>query len=190
MTLDVVLEFHISLQHLVAEHAIAAQQVCPSLADKHVSPRALRHTTAMGLLQARVDHTLIALWLGHESVETTQIYLDADLAIKERVLSKTTPINAKPGRFRPDDDLLAFLKGPDPCGLFRLNSSRCNSNSTPNTYSSKFFKSIRRSPGFGIALGSAAPPVGNWSRFNFSSATFRSRPQKATLVALSGFRRR
>jgi site-specific recombinase XerD len=71
----------------------------------------MRHTTAMELLQAGIDRTLIALWLGHESVEATQIYLDADLAIKERVLSKTTPINAKPGRFRPDDDLLAFLKG-------------------------------------------------------------------------------
>ena len=100
-----------AVQHLVAKHAIAAQQVCPSLADKHVSPHVLRHTTAMELLQAGVDRTLIALWLGHESVETTQIYLDADLAIKERILAKTTPINAKPGRFRPDDDLLAFLKG-------------------------------------------------------------------------------
>jgi len=65
----------------------------------------------MELLQAGVDRTLIALWLGHESVETTQIYLDANLAIKEEALSKITPINAKEGRFRPDDDLLAFLKG-------------------------------------------------------------------------------
>jgi site-specific recombinase XerD len=70
----------------------------------------MRHTTAMELLQAGVDRTLIALWLGHESVEATQIYLDADLAIKERVLSKTTPISARPGRFRPEDDLPAFLK--------------------------------------------------------------------------------
>jgi integrase/recombinase XerD len=100
-----------AVQYLVAKHAAAAQKVCPSLADKHVSPHVLRHTTAMELLQAGVDRTLIALWLGHESVETTQIYLDADLAIKERALSKTTPINAKPGRFQPDDDLLAFLKG-------------------------------------------------------------------------------
>jgi integrase/recombinase XerD len=100
-----------AVQYLVAKHATAAQQVCPSLADKHVSPHVLRHTTAMELLQAGVDRTLIALWLGHESVETTQIYLDADLAIKEKVLSKTTPINAKKGRFQPDDDLLAFLKG-------------------------------------------------------------------------------
>ena len=65
----------------------------------------------MELLQSGVDRTLIALWLGHESVETTQIYLDANLAIKEEILAKTTPINAKVGRYRPDDDLLAFLKG-------------------------------------------------------------------------------
>lgn len=70
-----------------------------------------RHTTAMELLQSGVDRTLIALWLGHESVETTQIYLDANLAIKEEILSKTTPINAQAARYRPDDDLLAFLKG-------------------------------------------------------------------------------
>jgi len=64
----------------------------------------------MELLQSGVDRALIALWLGHESVETTQIYLDANLAIKEEILSKTTPINAQAGRYRPDDDLLAFLK--------------------------------------------------------------------------------
>ena len=65
----------------------------------------------MELLQSGVDRTLIALWLGHESVETTQIYLDANLAIKEEILAKATPINVKGGRYRPDDDLLAFLKG-------------------------------------------------------------------------------
>ena len=64
----------------------------------------------MELLQAGVDRTLIALWLGHESAETTQIYLDANLAIKEEILAKTAPIDTKPGRYRPDDDLLAFLK--------------------------------------------------------------------------------
>ena len=64
----------------------------------------------MELLQAGVDRSLIALWLGHESVETTQIYLDADLALKEKVLSKTTPIKAKRSRYRPDDELLSFLK--------------------------------------------------------------------------------
>jgi len=100
-----------AVQHLVAKYATAAQQACPSLAEKRVSPHVLRHTTAMELLQAGVDRTLIALWLGHESVETTQIYLDANLRIKEEVLSKTMPINTKAGRYQPDDDLLAFLKG-------------------------------------------------------------------------------
>ena len=65
----------------------------------------------MELLQGGVDLTLIALWLGHESVETTQIYLDANLRIKEEALSKIMPINTKAGRYQPDDDLMAFLKG-------------------------------------------------------------------------------
>ncbi len=100
-----------AVQHLVAKYAAVAQRACPSLADKRISPHVLRHTTAMELMQAGVDRTLIALWLGHESVETTQIYLDANLTIKEEVLSKITPINSKAGRYQPDDDLLAFLKG-------------------------------------------------------------------------------
>ena len=100
-----------AVQHLVAKYAAVAQQTCPSLTDRRISPHVLRHTTAMELMQAGVDRTLIALWLGHESVETTQIYLDANLSIKEETLSKTTPINTKAGRYRPDDDLLAFLKG-------------------------------------------------------------------------------
>jgi site-specific recombinase XerD len=101
-----------TLQHLVRKYVAVAQKTCPSLTDKRVSPHVLRHTTAMELLQSGVDRTLIALWLGHESVETTQIYLDANLAIKEEILAKTTPINAKKkGRYRPDDDLLTFLKG-------------------------------------------------------------------------------
>lgn len=71
----------------------------------------------MGLLQAGVDRAVIALWLGHESVETTQIYLEANLAMKEEILAKTTPPGGKPGRYRPDDELLAFLKnlGPKLC---------------------------------------------------------------------------
>jgi len=100
-----------AVQHLVRKYAAAAQETCPSLTDKRVSPHLLRHTTAMELLQSGVDRTLIALCLGHESVETTQIYLDANLAIKEEILAKATPINAKGGRYRPEDDLLAFLKG-------------------------------------------------------------------------------
>jgi len=100
-----------AVQHLVRKYAAVAQKTCPSLAQKHVSPHVLRHTTAMELLQSGVDRALIALWLGHESIETTQIYLDANLAIKEEMLAKTTPINAQAGLYRPDDHLLAFLKG-------------------------------------------------------------------------------
>jgi integrase/recombinase XerD len=100
-----------AVQHLVAKYAAVAQQTCPSMSDKRISPHVLRHTTAMELMQAGVDRTLIALWLGHESVETTQIYLDANLAIKEEVLSRITPINARAGPYQPDDALLAFLKG-------------------------------------------------------------------------------
>lgn len=98
-------------QSLVARHVAAAQRVCPSLAKKRVTPHVLRHTAAMELLQAGVDRALIAIWLGHESVETTQIYLDANLALKEEILAKTRPIKAPPGRYRPGDRLLNFLKG-------------------------------------------------------------------------------
>ena len=100
-----------SVQHLVAKYVTVARTTCHSLSKKRVSPHVLRHTSAMELLQAGVDRSLIALWLGHESVETTQIYLDADLAMKEKVLAKTTPIKARRSRYRPDDELLSFLKG-------------------------------------------------------------------------------
>jgi len=99
------------VHYLLNKHVIAATAKCPSLKNKRVSPHVLRHTTAMDLLQEGVDRSLIALWLGHESVETTQIYLDANLAIKQAVLDKTTPPEGTPGRYRPDDRLLAFLKG-------------------------------------------------------------------------------
>jgi integrase/recombinase XerD len=71
----------------------------------------LRHTAAMELLQSGVDRSVIALWLGHESMETTQIYLHADLELKEQALAKTSPFGIKMRRYRPDDKLLAFLKG-------------------------------------------------------------------------------
>jgi integrase/recombinase XerD len=99
-----------SVQYLVTKYSAVARKNCPSLSQKRVSPHVLRHTAAMELLQAGVDRALIALWLGHESVETTQIYLDADLALKEKVLAKTTPIKGKRGSYRPDDELLGFLK--------------------------------------------------------------------------------
>lgn len=97
------------VQYLLAKHVAVAAKDCPSLAHKRVTPHVLRHTTAMELLLAGVDRAVIALWLGHESVETTQIYLDANLAIKEQALARTTPPDVTPGRFRPDDKLLAFL---------------------------------------------------------------------------------
>jgi site-specific recombinase XerD len=98
------------VHYLLAKHVIAAGEVCPSPKQKRVSPHVLRHTTAMDLLQGGNEQAVIALWLGHESIETTQVYLDADLEMKQRILDKTTPPNGKPGRYRPDDKLLAFLK--------------------------------------------------------------------------------
>jgi site-specific recombinase XerD len=100
------------VQFLLAKYLATAQQQCPSLKKKRVTPHVLRHTAAMELLQAGVDRSVIALWLGHESMETTQIYLDADLALKEKALAKTTPVAEAKNtrRYRPDDKLLAFLK--------------------------------------------------------------------------------
>lgn len=98
-------------QYLVAKYAVKAAEQCPTLKNKTVTPHVLRHTTAMELLQAGVDRSVIALWLGHERIETTQVYLDANLALKEEVLKKTAPIGAKTARYRPDDQLLKFLKG-------------------------------------------------------------------------------
>ena len=99
------------VHYLLNKHVMTATVKCPSLRSRRVSPHVLRHTTAMDLLQEGVDQSTIALWLGHESVETTQIYLDANLAIKQAVLDKTTPPEGTSGRYRPDDRLLAFLKG-------------------------------------------------------------------------------
>lgn len=99
-----------AVQHLVKKYVAAARRSCPSLARKRVTPHVLRHTAAMELLQAGVDRSLIAIWLGHESVETTQIYLAADLAMKEQILSRTRPIATTPTHYRPDDRLLAFLQ--------------------------------------------------------------------------------
>lgn len=98
-----------AVQDLVNKHVAAARLKCPSLVKKRVTPHWLRHTAAMELLQAGVDRSMIALWLGHESVETTQIYLNANLALKEEILAKTTPIKGKPGRYRPADRVLSFL---------------------------------------------------------------------------------
>jgi site-specific recombinase XerD len=95
---------------LVARHTTTAEQHCPSLRTKHPTPHVLRHSCAMSLLASGVDVTVIALWLGHERVETTsRTYLHGDLSIKERALARTTPRHTKPGRYRPSDRLLVFL---------------------------------------------------------------------------------
>jgi site-specific recombinase XerD len=98
------------VQHLLARHMAQARKNCASLQKKRVSPHVLRHAAAMELLQAGVDRAVIALWLGHESVETTQIYLDADLALKEQAMAKINPVKNTLKRYQPDDELLAFLK--------------------------------------------------------------------------------
>lgn len=99
-----------AIERLVAKHAGTARENCPSLQRKKVTAHVLRHSTAMDLLQHGIDRSVIALWLGHESVETTQMYLHADLRLKEQALSRTTPLGVKPERYRPDDQLLAFLE--------------------------------------------------------------------------------
>lgn len=88
----------------------AVEQRCPSLASKNVTPHTLRHTAAMALLHAGVDTAVIALWLGHADTRSTQIYLHADMTIKERALARTASPSVKPGRYRPPDKLLAFLE--------------------------------------------------------------------------------
>lgn len=99
-----------AVQHLLAKYVVIAGQRCSSLMRKRISPHVLRHTAAMELLQAGVDFSVIALWLGHESIETTQVYLHAHLALKEAALAKLAPLNGRmPGRYRPGDHLLAFL---------------------------------------------------------------------------------
>jgi site-specific recombinase XerD len=99
-----------AVEKRLAQHVITASAASPSLAAKHVTAHTLRHTTAMRLLHAGVDTSVIALWMGHEQADTTQIYLHADLELKEKALAKTTPANTKPGRYQPPDQLLAFLE--------------------------------------------------------------------------------
>ncbi|WP_292530416.1 tyrosine-type recombinase/integrase [Mesorhizobium sp.] len=100
------------VQYMLNKHRQSASAICPSLNGKRVTVHRLRHTMAMDLLQAGVDRAVIALWLGHESVETTQIYLEETLAMKEAPLAKTPPYSGKSSRFRPDDNLLETLEQP------------------------------------------------------------------------------
>jgi len=98
------------IEYLLAKHAAIARKKCPSLQKKRISPHVLRHSAAMDLLQHGVDRSVIALWLGHESVETTQMYIQANLKLKEQALAKTAPLDVRTGRYRPDNYILTFLK--------------------------------------------------------------------------------
>jgi site-specific recombinase XerD len=101
-----------AVRRLVERHVATAAKRCPSLANKDISPHTLRHSCAMNLLRNGVDMATIALWLGHEDVRTTYaVYLHADLGLKEKALARTAPPNTRPGRYRPDDTLIAFLEG-------------------------------------------------------------------------------
>jgi site-specific recombinase XerD len=97
------------VKYMLDKHTATAASACPSLKGKRVTVHVLRHTMALEMLQAGMDRAVIALWLGHESVETTQIYLEATLAMKEQALAQTTSLQGSPARFRPDDRLLSFL---------------------------------------------------------------------------------
>jgi site-specific recombinase XerD len=99
-----------AIERLITKYTALAARTCASLKRKKVSPHVLRHAAAMDLLQNGVDRSVIALWLGHESVETTQMYLHADMRLKEQALSRTKPLKVRPGRYRPTDKLLAFLE--------------------------------------------------------------------------------
>jgi integrase/recombinase XerD len=101
-----------AVQRMLAKHVAVAREPCPSLQSKRITPHVLRHTAAMELLQAGVDLAVIALWLGHESIDTTRIYLEANLVLKEQALSKAaTGATKRVTRYQPDDQLMAFLKG-------------------------------------------------------------------------------
>jgi integrase/recombinase XerD len=100
-----------AVERVVRKHVVLASELCPTLKGKRVTPHVLRHSAAMQLLQNGVDRTVIALWLGHESVESTQMYLHADIQIKEQAMAKTQPVAVSGTRYRPDDALLAFLEG-------------------------------------------------------------------------------
>ena len=100
-----------ALERRLAKYAALAARSCPALAGKRVSPHVMRHSAAMRLVNAGVDIATVALWLGHQNLTTTQIYVHADLALKERALARTAPKGVPPGRYRPPDKLLAFLDG-------------------------------------------------------------------------------
>lgn len=101
-----------AIERIVRKHVDIAAKTCTTLKGKRITitPHILRHSAAMQLLRNGVDRTVIALWLGHESVESTQMYVHADIELKERAMAKTQPVAVSPGRYRPSDELLAFLE--------------------------------------------------------------------------------
>ena len=98
-----------ALERRIAKYTAIAAKAYPALREKKVSPHVLRHSAAMRLLNADVDTSVIALWMGHENIATTQVYIHADLALKERAIARTAPQDTTPGRYQPPDDVLAFL---------------------------------------------------------------------------------
>lgn len=100
-----------AIERLLRKHATTAAKRCPSIRPDRLHPHTLRHSCAMSLLQAGVDTAVIALWLGHADIRSTNVYLHADMTIKQRALGLTTPTSTPPGRYRPSDSLLAFLEG-------------------------------------------------------------------------------
>jgi integrase/recombinase XerD len=98
-----------AVERLAAKHAATAEAACPTIKEKNITPHTLRHTAAMSLLRSGVDTSVIALWLGHEDAETTQLYLHADMTIKEQALARVQQPGTSPGRYRPPDSLLTFL---------------------------------------------------------------------------------
>ncbi len=105
-----------ALDYMIQKTVDLAAAQCYSLRKKHITPHVFRHTTAMHLLQSGVDIAVIALWLGHESIETTHGYIEADLAMKDKALETLTPAEGRPSRFKPKDELLRFLSSLQ-CGI-------------------------------------------------------------------------
>jgi len=101
-----------AVEDLIDKHVTVAARVCETLRHKRVTPHTLRHTCAMGLLAAELDQATIALWLGHSSTKTTDVYIHADMTLKEKALARVAPTPAARRRYRPPDKLLAFLEGP------------------------------------------------------------------------------
>ena len=120
-----------AIERRISPYALLAAERCPSLHDKTVTAHVLRHTTAMRLLHAGVDTSVIALWLGHVNTETTQIYLHADMTLKEKALSRTRPPNSRRGRYQPPDTLLAWLEGSNYADL--ASAEPCPAGASPMT---------------------------------------------------------